>query len=61
MPIDTVAVARPPELAKGHMVFIDNVQGNYFRPESGIHTLVGVTCQVWDVDPDTLGTWLTSR
>src|SRR6266851_408900 len=32
--IDTVAVARPPELAKGHMVFIDNVQGNYFPPEA---------------------------
>ena len=56
--IDTVAVARPPELAKGHMVFIDNVQGNYFRPESGGLTLVGVPCQEWDIDPDTLGTGL---
>ena len=35
--IDTVAVSRPPELAKGHMVFIDNVQGNYFRPEGDRH------------------------
>src|SRR6202795_525450 len=31
--IDTVAVTRPPELSKGHMVYIDNVLGNYFRPE----------------------------
>ena len=56
--IDTVAVSRPPELAQGHMVFIDNVQGNYFRPESGGLTLVGVPCQEWDIDPDTLGTGL---
>ena len=39
--IDTVAVARPPELARGHMVFIDNAQGSYFRPEAGGLTLVG--------------------
>ena len=56
--IDTVAVTRPPELAKGHMVFIDNVLGNYFRPESGGLTLVGVPCQEWDIDPDTLQTGL---
>jgi glycine/D-amino acid oxidase-like deaminating enzyme len=56
--IDTVAVTRPPELHKGHMVFIDNVQGNYFRPESGGLTLVGVPCQEWDIDPDTLQTGL---
>jgi glycine/D-amino acid oxidase-like deaminating enzyme len=56
--IDTVAVARPPELQQGHMVFIDNVQGNYFRPEAGGLTLVGVPCQEWDVDPDTLGAGL---
>ena len=56
--IDTVAVTRPPELAKGHMVFIDNVQGNYFRPESGGLTLVGVPCQEWDIDPDTMQTGL---
>jgi glycine/D-amino acid oxidase-like deaminating enzyme len=56
--IDTVAVTRPPDLAKGHMVFIDNVQGNYFRPESGGLTLVGVPCQEWDIDPDTLQTGL---
>jgi sarcosine oxidase subunit beta len=56
--IDTVAVSRPPELAKGHMVFIDNVQGNYFRTEAGGLTLVGVPCQEWDIDPDTLGTGL---
>jgi glycine/D-amino acid oxidase-like deaminating enzyme len=55
--IDTVAVARPPELAS-HMVFIDNVSGNYFRPEAGGLTLVGVPCQAWDIDPDTLGTGL---
>ena len=56
--IDTVAVGRPPELAAPHMVFIDNVLGNYFRPESGGLTLVGVPCQEWDIDPDTLGTGL---
>jgi glycine/D-amino acid oxidase-like deaminating enzyme len=56
--IDTVAVRRPPELSQAHMIFIDNVQGNYFRPESGGLTLVGVPCQEWDIDPDTLGTGL---
>ncbi len=55
--IDTVAVTRPPELAS-HMVFIDNVQGNYFRTEAGGLTLAGVPCQEWDIDPDTLGTGL---
>ena len=56
--IDTVAVSRLPELGTSHMVFIDNVQGNYFRPEGGGLTLVGVPCQEWDIDPDTLGTGL---
>ena len=59
--IDTVAVARPPELKNPHMVFIDNVQGNYFRPEAGGLTLVGVPCQEWDIDPDTLGTGLPAQ
>jgi sarcosine oxidase subunit beta len=59
--IDTVAVTRPPELSKGHMVFIDNVQGNYFRPEGGGLTLVGVPCQEWDIDPDSLSTGLSSE
>ena len=54
--IDTVVVTRPPELANPHMIFIDHAQGTYFRPESGIMTLVGVPCPVWDIDPDTLGT-----
>jgi glycine/D-amino acid oxidase-like deaminating enzyme len=53
--IDTVVVTRPPELAKPHMIFIDNAQGTYMRPESGILSLVGVPCQEWDIDPDTLG------
>jgi sarcosine oxidase subunit beta len=39
-------------------VFIDNAQGSYFRPEAGGLTLVGVPCQEWDVNPDTLGTGL---
>jgi glycine/D-amino acid oxidase-like deaminating enzyme len=56
--IDTVAVTRPPELREPHMVFIDNVLGNYLRPEAGGLTLVGVPCQEWDIDPDTLGTGL---
>jgi sarcosine oxidase, subunit beta len=55
--IDTVAVTRPPELAS-HMVFIDNIQGNYFRTEAGGLTLAGVPCQEWDINPDTLGTGL---
>jgi sarcosine oxidase, subunit beta len=55
--IDTVAVSRPPELRE-HMIFIDNVLGNYFRPESGGLTLAGVPCQEWDIDPDTLGSGL---
>src|SRR6266850_484988 len=50
--IDTVVVTRPPELATPHVVFIDNVQGSYFRPESGTLTIVGVPCQAWDLDPD---------
>jgi sarcosine oxidase subunit beta len=56
--LDTLLVTRPPELAKPHMVFIDHVLGTYFRPESEILTLVGVPCQVWDVDPDTMPTGL---
>jgi sarcosine oxidase subunit beta len=56
--IDTVAVSRPAELRDPHMVFIDNVLGNYFRPEAGGLTLVGVPCQEWDIDPDTLGAGL---
>ncbi len=42
----------PAELARPHVIFIDNVQGSYFRPESGILTIVGVPCQDWDLDPD---------
>jgi sarcosine oxidase subunit beta len=56
--IDTVLVERPPELVDPHMVFIDNAQGSYFRPESGIFTIVGVPCQAWDIDPDTMSTGL---
>lgn len=53
--IDTVVVTRPAELSRPHMIVIDNVQGSYFRPESGVLTLVGVPCQDWDVDPDAPG------
>jgi sarcosine oxidase, subunit beta len=59
--IDTVVVTRPPELADPHMIFIDHVQGTYFRPESGILTLVGVPCPVWDIDPDTMSTGLPAH
>jgi sarcosine oxidase subunit beta len=59
--IDTVAVTRPPELRNPHMVFIDNIQGNYFRPEAGGLTLVGVPCQAWDIEPDTLGAGLPAQ
>ena len=50
--IDTVQVTRPPALTAPHVIFIDNVLGTYFRPESGIRTIVGVPCQEWDLDPD---------
>ena len=40
------------------MIVIDHVQGTYLRPESRILTLVGVPCQLWDIDPDTLPTGL---
>ena len=52
--IDTVVVGRPPDLGPPHLTVIDNVQGTYFRPESGTLTLVGVPCRVWDVSPDAL-------
>ncbi len=52
--IYTVLVTRPPELAAPHMTVIDIVQGTYFRPESGILTIVGVPNTEYDVDPDTL-------
>ena len=52
--IDTVLVTHPLDLAPPHLTVIDNVQGSYFRPESGTLTLVGVPCQAWDVDPDDL-------
>jgi sarcosine oxidase, subunit beta len=58
--IDTVLVTRPPELAPVHMTVIDNVQGTYFRVESGILTIVGVPSLDWDPDPDTMGTGLPS-
>src|SRR5262249_11098683 len=51
--IDTALVTRPPELAP-HLTVIDNVQGTYFRPESGTLTIVGVPCRAWDVNPDDL-------
>jgi len=56
--IDTVLVTRPPALAAPHMTVIDNVQGTYFRPESGILTIVGVPSLDWDPDPDTMSTGL---
>jgi glycine/D-amino acid oxidase-like deaminating enzyme len=56
--LDTMLVTRPPALAKPHMVFIDHVLGTYFRPESDVLTIVGVPCQVWDIDPDTMPTGL---
>jgi glycine/D-amino acid oxidase-like deaminating enzyme len=56
--LDTMLVTRPPEMATPHMVFIDHVLGTYFRPESDVLTIVGVPCQVWDIDPDTMPTGL---
>ena len=50
--LDTVQVERPAALVEPHVIFIDNVLGTYFRPESGIRTIVGVPCQDWDLDPD---------
>src|SRR5581483_4281758 len=56
--LDTMLVTRPPEMVKPHMVVLDHVQGTYFRPESDVLTIAGVPCQVWDIDPDTMGTGL---
>jgi sarcosine oxidase subunit beta len=56
--IDTVLVTRPPELAAPHMTVIDAVQSTYFRPESGILTIVGIPNLDYDVDPDRMGTGL---
>jgi glycine/D-amino acid oxidase-like deaminating enzyme len=56
--IDTVLVRRPGELAAPHMTVIDNVQGTYYRPESGALTIVGVPNMDWDPDPDTMATGL---
>jgi glycine/D-amino acid oxidase-like deaminating enzyme len=50
--IDTVVVTRPPALARPPMTVMDNVQSTYFRPESGVLTIVGVPCVDWDPDPD---------
>jgi sarcosine oxidase subunit beta len=43
------------------MTVIDNVLGTYFRPESRTLTLVGIPCQAWDLDPDTVGTALPAE
>jgi glycine/D-amino acid oxidase-like deaminating enzyme len=56
--LDTMLVTRPPELARPHMVVLDHVLGTYFRPESDVQTIVGVPCQVWDIDPETMPTGL---
>src|SRR5262245_7150746 len=56
--IDTVLVTRPSDMPDPHLIIIDNILGTYMRPESGILTLVGVPCQEWDIDPDSLGTGL---
>ncbi|MDP6453640.1 MAG: FAD-binding oxidoreductase [SAR202 cluster bacterium] len=36
------AVERPPEFGEPHMVFIDHAVGNYFRPDVGNLTLLGI-------------------
>ena len=54
--IDTVVVIRPPELSTPHMTVIDNILGTYYRPESGVLTIVGVPCQAWDLDLDATAT-----
>ncbi len=59
--IDTVLVTRPAELAAPHMTVIDTVQATYFRPESGVLTIVGVPCAEYDVDPDSLATGLPAH
>jgi sarcosine oxidase, subunit beta len=56
--IDTMLVTRPPDVGTPHMVVIDHVLGTYFRPEGDAQTIVGVPCQVWDIDPDTMPTGL---
>jgi hypothetical protein len=52
------ALGEARQLATPHMVFIDHVLGTYFRPESRVLTFVGIPCQLWDIDPDTLETGL---
>jgi sarcosine oxidase subunit beta len=49
------AVERPPEFEGSHMVFIDHAVGNYFRPDVGKLTLLGIrpeTSTSIHVDPD---------
>jgi sarcosine oxidase subunit beta len=50
--IDTVLVTRPLALRDPPMIVMDNIQSSYFRPESGVLTLVGVPCVDWDPDPE---------
>jgi sarcosine oxidase subunit beta len=40
---------RPPELARGHMVFIDGALGAYFRPHGDALSLIGVG--LWKPEP----------
>ena len=47
---------RPPELGEPHMTFIDHSVGNYFRPDVGSMTLLGIRSpnsgEYLQVDPD---------
>src|SRR5438093_253235 len=56
--VDTTAMS-PAELKtlQPH-VNVDDVLGTYCRPEGDAQTIVGVPCQVWDIDPDTMPTGL---
>lgn len=51
--IDVVAVTRPDDLSRPHVVFRDYIQGSTFRSEGAIQSIVGVPCFEWDLDPDT--------
>ena len=57
--IDTVAVTRPPALAqRPHGLHRQRRRAAISGPRRAGLTLVGVPCQEWDMDPDTLGTGL---
>jgi sarcosine oxidase, subunit beta len=58
--IDTAVVTRPENLRAPHITLMDNNTGAYYRPEGRTQTIVGLLCNEWDIDPDTMPTGLPS-